>query len=194
MFWRPGTRISLFVTLCIILLSLLSISPGNMRANAFRQNDLLGQGILPTSNPLEFRITGKEAQANLDFMPIVRHHWTPPCDGIPYLIGPPDGSQIGYVTMLVLDGGYRGGGYDWLEVEFSKTPDFTDSSGHYLQPAGKRWELGLGDYNLEPGKWYWRASIWCHGPGWPPPPVGYEQSPYSQVWSFTYAYNPYPHP
>lgn len=114
----------------------------------------------------------------------VVNSWTSPCGSIPFLVSPLDESHVISTTLFAFDGGYRGGGYDWLEIDFSSNPNFTTGTAYYFQPAGKYWWQPIGNY-VSDGLWYWRASLWCNGPGWPPPPDGYVHGPFSEVWSFT---------
>ena len=180
---RLIVKILSYSSFYLAFLSTGSMSARSIRSNPISQVDQNKEITMRVNHPLELRNIKPKAQTNIVFLPIVTQ-WISPCGVIPFLINPPNGSHVTAETMIILDGGYRGGGYDWLGYEFSQIPDFANRRGGYLQPAGKYWELRLGNYHLEPGRWYWRASIWCNGPGWPPPPDSYEQSPYSDVWSF----------
>jgi hypothetical protein len=168
MSWRPAIRCPLPVIFGLAFITLLSAAPEYARAN--------------------------QTYENVYFLPLARVRWAPPCGGVPYLISPADGSQVSYATMLVLDGGYRDGDQDLLEIEVSRDPDFRDRSSRLFKPAGKRWELNIWVLPVAPGLWYWRASVWCQGDDLQRQPTGYEQSPYSQVWSFMFIGYPYPIP
>ncbi len=116
------------------------------------------------------------------FIPILMSGGIPPCGSIPNLLLPADGSTVTLSTKFKLDG--HGKINDWLELDFIGETE----QGTFLQPAGL-WDISLGELglgsNLTPGTWHWRASLWCNGPGWPPPPEGYDHSPYSEMRSFT---------
>jgi hypothetical protein len=172
------------ISMFIAILCFVNTSARDVEAKAIAQANQIAVESMSISQLYKISIAASVAITNSVFLPVVDSNWSSPCGGLPFLISPSDGSHVTSQTQLVLDGGYRGGNFDWLEYEFSETPDFTTSSSAYLQPAGKHWELMLGNYGLEPGVWYWRASVWCSGPGWPPPPNGYTRSPFSEVWSF----------
>jgi hypothetical protein len=165
---RPAAKFPLLIGLNIVLLLVLSASPA--------------------------KATKSAARSNAYYLPVVRVEWEPPCGGVPFLISPPDGSDFDSTFKMVLDGGYRAGSNDWLEVEVSGSPDFENSIKRYYQPAGKRWEFPFWIYFYGTTRWHWRALVWCQGPGGTLPPAGYLHSAYSQVWSFTIDFHPYPPP
>jgi hypothetical protein len=105
------------------------------------------------------------------------------------LIEPLDGSNVSLDTIIKFDGGGKDLYNDWVRVYYSENSDF--SGGVYAivyQPASL-YSMTLDEFDqynvLTPGKWYWRADLCCNGPGFPPPPEGYEHSPFTEVWSFT---------
>lgn len=110
------------------------------------------------------------------------------CGVIPNLFSPPDGSILNTNTpTLVFNGGNQPqANATWLQLDLSQDPDFaTMYFTHYLQPAQEDWEYEILD-TLEPGTYYWRAALWCNGPGWPPPPnPGEIRGPFSGARSFT---------
>jgi hypothetical protein len=114
------------------------------------------------------------------------------CDVTPNLYSPSDGSRLTTTTPTFhFNGGIRPvANPTWLQFDLSQDPDFAAMVGHYpsyFQPAQKDWQITIGPADaLEPGTYYWRASLWCNGPGWPPPPnPGEIRGPYSEVFSFT---------
>lgn len=125
----------------------------------------------------------------LIYFSVVLDDWLPPCGSIPILINPADGSTATSSTIFRFDGQGPDPNSDWVELEFNTLEDFTGTGiSYYFQPASL-WEISLADIDvagyLTPGAWYWRTSLWCNGSGWPPPPTGYEHSPFTEVWSFT---------
>jgi hypothetical protein len=90
-------------------------------------------------------------------------------------------------TSLTMDGGVQArGGYNWLNLEVSQGPNFSVLEVNiYNQPADGIEDWLIENLQISQGTWYWRGSVWCNGPGWPPPPNGYDRSPFSDVWTFT---------
>ena len=114
------------------------------------------------------------------------------CGVIPNLYSPSDGSTLSTSTpTFIFDGGTRSqANSTWLEFDLSQDPNFTSMYAtypSYFQPAQKDWVYPIASADaMEPGTYYWRAALWCNGPGWPPPPnPGEIRGSYSAVWSFT---------
>jgi hypothetical protein len=114
------------------------------------------------------------------------------CGVVPNLISPADGSTLTTsVPTFVFNGGSRPqANATWLQFDLSQKPNFSEDYDFYplyFQPAQKDWvyQVSPGDA-IPPGTYYWRAALWCNGPGWPPPPnPGEVRGPYSKVFSFT---------
>jgi hypothetical protein len=178
-------RILLGISILFTVVVALAIAAQGSQAQAMalpaQKVDLIRSGNLP------FDLLATETITSHIFLPGVLNQWFTPCGAIPYLVSPADGSTITSNSTLVFDGGYRGDDLNWLEIEFNPNSSFVGTGKSYVyQPAAMLWQQEISFFNLTPGKWYWRTSIWCNGPGWPPPPgYGYVQSPFSQVWSFT---------
>lgn len=114
------------------------------------------------------------------------------CGVAPNLYSPANGSRLATSTpTFIFDGGTRHqANATWLQFDVSQDPNFADYYDFYplyFQPAQHDWvyPVAPGDA-MEPGTYYWRAALWCNGPGWPPPPnPGEIRGPYSEIWSFT---------
>lgn len=136
----------------------------------------LPEFLLIPSDPITYYI----------FLPSSLNIWSSPCGVIPHQVSPTNGSTVTSESDLVFEGGYSDDINDWLELEYNTSPDFTgDGSSRIYQPAGELWTEAISTLKLEPGIWYWRTSIWCNGPDWPPPPDNYDHSHFSETWSFT---------
>lgn len=114
------------------------------------------------------------------------------CDVTPNLFSPANGSTLTIHTpTFIFDGGSRPvANPTWLQFDLSQDSDFTTMVGFYpsyFQPAQHDWKFTVAPADaLEPGTYYWRAALWCNGPGWPPPPnPGEIRGPYSEVFTFT---------
>ena len=178
----------LALSLSVILLSLVvwgfSAQPveGSAGADLFQ---VPGLGTSPSKSKVDVRST--ETITYYIYLPALSGPWVPPCGGIPVLTSPQNGATVTKATTFVMDGSKAGG--QWLQLDFSTSSNFTGVvQTSYLQPAGP-WSRPLSDFasfwDPTPAVYYWRTSVWCGGPGWPPPPVGYNQSPYSETRWFT---------
>jgi hypothetical protein len=172
----------------------------NSAIGPFEEHNPPGEGgrnyISPMSQVNNKALDGKDISANPDatntiFLPGVLLDYAP-CIVVPNLISPANGSTVNTLTpILTFDGGSETQpNATWLEVDLSTDPEFKESYPtfpHIYQPAQKLWVYEISEDNpMEPGIYYWRAALWCNGPGWPPPPnPGEILGQYSQTQSFT---------
>jgi hypothetical protein len=176
------------LSLSFILLSLLvwGFSAQHVQGSAGADlSQVPGQGTSLSKS--QFDVRSAEIITFYIYLPALSGPWVPPCGGIPVLTSPQNGANVTMATTFEMDGSKAGG--QWLQLDFSTSSNFTGFlKTSYLQPAGP-WSKPLSEFTIfwtpTPGVYYWRTSVWCGGPGWPPPPVGYNQSPYSETRWFT---------
>ncbi len=150
---------------------------------------LIGFIVEPFHPPDAVEAAPRQASSYSIFLSSVLRDWVTPCGVIPILVSPPDGSRVPASSKLVFDGRYQPrGSWNWLVLEVRQNADFTgEGITLYNQPASGVWEQVIEDLEIPPGRYYWRTSVTCNGPGWPPSPgAHYDQSPFSEVWTFSF--------
>ena len=165
-----------------------NLSTTEVEAKTITQSNQMVNELRGISVSYQNKINSSLSSTSI-YLPSVVYNWIPPCGTIPLLIEPLDGSIVSLDTIIKFDGRGKDLYNDWVGVYYSENKDFSGEVYAIAYQPANSYSMTLDEFDqynvLTPEKWYWRADLWCNGPGFPPPPEGYKNSPFTEVWSFT---------